>query len=155
MRISTLLLLLTFSGYATAVAAQEILVPEAPQAKVEEIERFVERMPMFISPSCDTATMSDMEMQMCAQRAMLQYIYGNITYPLAARRDSVEGTAVITFIVEKDGSIFNAQIARDPGAGTGEEALRVVNTFEPWIPGMSRGEPVRVQFNLPVKFKLD
>ena len=86
---------------------------------------------------------------------MLEYIYARLKYPEIAKNASVQGTAVITFVVEKDGSITDAKIIRDPGAMTGQEALNVVESFPNWLPGRQRGQPVRVQFNLPVKFRLE
>ena len=127
--------------------------PPPPAPKVEEIFKVVEQMPMF--PGCENSGGSNDEMQACATKKMLEYIYGNIKYPAIARENGVEGTAVITFVVEKDGKITDAKIVRDPGAQTGSEALRVVQTFPKWTPGKQRGQPVRVQFNLPVKFKLE
>ena len=66
---------------------------------------------------------------------------------------------VVRFVVEKDGSITDAQVVRDIGAGCGDEAMRVVSMMngmgEKWTPGKQRGRPVRVQFNLPVKFQLE
>jgi protein TonB len=66
---------------------------------------------------------------------------------------------VIQFVVEKDGKIADPRIVRDIGAGCGEEALRVVEMMngmsERWTPGKQRGRPVRVQFTLPVRFRLE
>ncbi|MCP9237047.1 energy transducer TonB [Lewinella sp. JB7] len=79
-------------------------------------------------------------------------------YPRKARRREVQGLAVVTFVVEKDGSLTSVQLLRDPGAGIGEEALRVVNLMvngPPWTPGIQEGKPVRVQFNLPIQFSLN
>ncbi len=127
--------------------------PPPPAPKVEEIFKVVEQMPMF--PGCENAGGSNEEMQQCATKKMLEFIYGNIKYPAIARENGVEGTAVVTFVVEKDGNITGARVVRDPGAQTGDEALRVVKTFPKWAPGKQRGQPVRVQFNLPVKFRLE
>ncbi len=127
--------------------------PPPPKPKVEEIFKVVEQMPMF--PGCEESGGSNEELQQCATKKMLEYIYKNIKYPAIARENGVEGTAVVTFVVEKDGSITGANVVRDPGAQTGNEALRVVNTFPTWTPGKQRGQPVRVQFNLPVKFRLE
>ncbi|MBI5914218.1 MAG: energy transducer TonB [Bacteroidetes bacterium] len=46
-------------------------------------------------------------------------------------------------------------MVRDIGCGCGEEALRVVKAMPNWEPGTQRGRPVRVQFNLPIKFKIN
>ena len=143
---------------APLVLAQTDAPPPPPppaQKQVEEHFRIVERMPMFRSPGCDSLDLASAEAKMCADRAMLRYIYENVDYPAAAVQDSTQGVAIVTFIVEKDGSITGARVVRDPGSGTGDEALRVVNTFDAWHPGVQRGEPVRVQFNLPVKFRLE
>jgi len=66
---------------------------------------------------------------------------------------------VLTFVVEKDGTISEEIIVRDIGAGCGQESLRVVKLMNKekikWTPGKQDGKPIRVQFNLPIKFKLD
>jgi protein TonB len=119
---------------------------------VEEIFKVVEDMPRF--PGCEDMSNKD-ERKKCAEQKMLEYIYKNIKYPAIARENGVEGTVVITFVVETDGTITAAQIARDIGAQCGQEALKVVESMPKWIPGKQRGRAVRVQFNLPVKFKLE
>ena len=68
-------------------------------------------------------------------------------------------TDLSQFVVEKDGSIADARVARDIGAQCGAEALRVVDLMNAeglkWTPGKQRGRNVRVMFNLPVKFRLE
>ena len=113
-------------------------------------------MPLF--PGCDTNA-PYAEQKACADKKMLEFIYGNIKYPAIARENGVEGMAVVSFVVEKDGKVTDAKVVRNPGAKTGEEALRVVELMNSkglnWIPGKQGGRSVRVQFNLPVKFKLE
>jgi len=62
---------------------------------------------------------------------------------------------VVSFVVEKDGSVTDPKILRDLGGGCGKEALRIVQAMPKWVPGKQRNQPVRVQFNLPVRFKLE
>jgi protein TonB len=113
-------------------------------------------MPLF--PGCDQS-MAYAERKQCADTKMLEFIYGNIKYPAIARENGVEGMAVVSFVIEKDGTVTDAKIVRDPGAKTGDEALRVVQLMNSkglkWNPGKQGGRSVRVQFNLPVKFKLE
>jgi protein TonB len=78
----------------------------------------------------------------------------HIRYPSLAKDNGIEGTVVVRFIVEKDGSISQPAIIRDIGGGCGAEALRVVKSMPTWLPGKQQGRPVRVQFSLPVQFKL-
>lgn len=126
--------------------------PPPPVEEEEEIFKVVEDQPAF--PGCQDIS-DKAEKKKCAETKMLQFIYSNIKYPAIARENGVEGTVYVKFVVEKDGKITNAEIVRDIGAGCGQEALRVVGLMPEWEPGKQRGRPVRVQFNLPVKYKLE
>lgn len=88
------------------------------------------------------------------EEKLYKYLGNNISYPKKARENNISGTVIITFIVEKDGSISNAKILKDIGGGCGLEGLRVVRAMPKWIPGKQSGELVRVSFNLPIKFTL-
>ncbi len=125
--------------------------PPPPPEKEEEIFKIVEEMPHF--PGCEKVRKKE-KRDKCAQDKMLEFIYKNIKYPAIAKENGVEGMVVISFVVEKDGSITDARVVRDIGGNCGKEALRVVKMMPKWVPGKQRGRPVRVQFNLPVKFKL-
>ncbi len=131
--------------------------PPPPPPVEEEIFKVVEQMPRF--PGCEDSGGSDKEKEECAKQKMLQYIYKNLKYPAIARENGVEGMAVVQFVVEKDGSVAEAKIVRDPGAGTGASALKVVEAMNSmgskWTPGKQRGRAVKVQYTLPVKFKLE
>ena len=135
---------------ALALSAQDqsspILAPTGPAPN--------EVMPRFRA-DCPTGE----EGKACADRAMLEYVYSRIQYPGKARRNGVEGMAVVTFIIERDGTVSNVQVLRDPGAGIGQEVKRIVETMNDngpsWHAGLQDGKAVRVQFNLPVQFSLD
>jgi len=117
---------------------------------------FAEQMPRF--PGCESLQGDKKSVDKCATMALLKFLSSKLNYPALARENGVQGTAVIRFIVEKDGSLTEMEIVRDPGAGLGREALRVVklmnNMNEKWTPGKQNARPVRVRFNLPVKFHL-
>ncbi len=120
------------------------------------VNKRVEEMPRF--PGCEEIEDKE-ERNSCAQMELLKYIYVNIKYPAIARENGVEGTVVVSFVVEKNGSVSNIQLARDIGGGCGEESIRIVKQMQTqriiWTPGKMYGEAVRVQFNLPIKFKLE
>lgn len=122
-----------------------------------EIFKVVDQMPLFPGKDCGDVWQYAKRKQ-CADRAMLDYVYQHIRYPKKARDLGIEGMAVIRFVVEPHGAITNVSIVRDPGAGTGEAAAKVIrdmqNTSMRWEPGLHKGKPVRVSFHLPVKFKL-
>ncbi len=114
----------------------------------------VEQMPLF--PGCNESKFTDKDkLKMCAEKEMLMFIYNNIKYPTLARIHGIEGMAVVSFIVEKDGFVTDPKILRDVKAGCGDEALKIVRRMPKWKPGTQDGKPVRVQFNLPVRFKLE
>lgn len=116
----------------------------------------IDIMPRF--PGCEHLNISDELKKQCADRKMMEFIFSKIEYPRTARKKGVEGIVVVSFVVEKNGTITDIVMVRDIGAGCGEEALRVVKLMEKekikWSPGIKDNKPVRVQFNLPVKFKL-
>lgn len=87
--------------------------------------------------------------------ALYQFIAANIKWP-CKDCECHSNKVYVTFVVEKDGSITNAKVLRDvcPNYGFGDEALRVVNLMPKWKPGLQRGKPVRVQFNLPINFAM-
>lgn len=76
-----------------------------------------------------------------------------IRYPEMARRAGIEGRVTIQFIVNEQGQVEDPQVIRGIGGGADEEALRVVREAE-FRPGMQRGRPVRVQYSLPIFFRL-
>jgi TonB family protein len=88
------------------------------------------------------------------ERALVEFIQETIEYPQEAMVAELEGIAVVQFNVNEDGTLSEAEIARDLGMGCGEEALRVVKSMPDWIPGKQNGKNVKVKFTLPVRFKL-
>jgi periplasmic protein TonB len=84
----------------------------------------------------------------------IKFLQDNIKYPEEAKELGVQGKVFVTFVVEVDGSITDVRVLRGIGAGCDEEAIRVVRSMPKWVPGKQRGVPVRVQFNLPIKFTL-
>lgn len=88
-------------------------------------------------------------------QAMSRFMAENIKYPQEAKTKGVTGVVFVAFIIEKDGSVSNVSVLRGVGAGCNEEAMRVVGKMPKWKPGENKGKPVRVEFNLPVKFKLN
>ena len=86
--------------------------------------------------------------------AFYNYIRKEITYPLQARRAGVEGRVDVEFVIDKDGSISEAEAISGIGAGCDEEAVRVVKSVPPFKPATQNGKPVRVRMVVPVVFQL-
>jgi periplasmic protein TonB len=85
---------------------------------------------------------------------MYKFITTTIKYPEEAKELGIQGKVFVNFVVEPDGSISEVKLIRGIGGGCDEEAIRVVRAMPKWIPGKQRGVPVRVFFNLPIKFTL-
>lgn len=85
--------------------------------------------------------------------AMMQYLSGNIKYPEEARDNNIQGRVVIQFVVEKDGSISNAEVVKSVHELLDTEALRCVSAMPAWTPGTQQGKPVRVSYTIPINFK--
>ena len=86
--------------------------------------------------------------------ALLDYLRTNIKYPEDCRVNHVEGRVLVTFIVETDGAISNANVVRGVDPSLDAEALRVILGMPYWKPGKQRGSAVRVQYTVPINFKL-
>lgn len=121
------------------------------------IYQIVEEMPRL--PVCEDLDTTLQFKYTCAQGALLNFITQNIQYPFEAREQDIEGTVVLSFVVEPDGLLSNFEIVRDIGGGCGPEALRVAQALNQtgvrWIPGKNAGKAVRTKYTVPVKFKLE
>lgn len=122
-----------------------------------EVFKVVEQMPIFPGVDCGEIRKYP-KRRACSERAMLEYIYSHIRYPQKARDKGAQGLAVVSFVVEKNGVLTNIKVFRDPGYGIGEAAAKVIRYMKAdnirFEPGLQKGKPARVQFLLPVKFKL-
>lgn len=125
---------------ALAIFCSGYTIAQTTEEEVVELINYVEKQPEFPGGT----------------DSMFAFIQRNIRYPEEAKMSGIEGRVFVTFVVEKDGQVSDAKILRDIGGGCGEEAIRVVNIMPKWLPGSLRigGEPARMQFNLPVMFKL-
>lgn len=114
--------------------------PEIEEEVIEEAEVFtvVEEMPSFPG----------------GPAKMTEYIAKNIKYPMMARESGVEGRVFVNFVVEPNGSISKVKVLRGIGGGCDEEAMRVVQSMPAWKPGKQRGTAVRVNYTVPIVFKL-
>ena len=119
---------------AIAAKAEETDSSDTPQ----EVFNVVEKMPEFEGGVAN----------------MLEYLRKNIKYPVEAIKNGAQGRVIVQFVVNKDGSIVDANVVKSVSPELDAEALRVVQSMPKWIPGEQRGEKVRVQFTLPVQFKL-
>ena len=85
---------------------------------------------------------------------LLQYLSNTIQYPVVAEENGVQGRVIVTFVVERDGSITELKVVKSVDPSLDREAVRVVRSMPKWTPGKQNGEAVRVKYTLPVTFRL-
>ena len=118
---------------------KEVVAQPEPKPEVEtKIFEVVEQMPTF--PGGDAA--------------LMEFLRKNVVYPVVAQENGVQGRVVISFVVERDGSITDVKVARSVDPSLDREAARVVKSMPNWIPGKQNGSAVRVKYNVPVSFRL-
>jgi len=88
------------------------------------------------------------------EEAFGKFLQKNIKYPSMAKENNIQGKVYVQFVVERDGSLTDIEIVRDPGSGLGEEAKRVLKMSPHWKAGIQNGKAVRVQYTVPVNFQL-
>ena len=137
--------------------SQNILAQDNGNEPADKIYKVVEEKPRF--PGCEAGIMTLEERYKCSEKSMLNFIYSTIVYPDSARVHGTEGRVVLSFVVTKYGQVSDPKILKDIGDGCGEEALRALKLMQEenviWRPGRKDGQPVSVQYTLPVKFKIE
>ena len=113
--------------------------PTEMAAATDEVYTVVETMPQFPG----------------GEEARIKYMINTIKYPEAAKKQQLQGTVYVSFIVEKDGSISDTKVLRGIGKLCDEEAIRVIEAMPKWTPGVQNGKTVRVKFTIPIQFKLN
>ena len=88
------------------------------------------------------------------EKALMRFLATNTTYPEKAKAIDMEGTVYISFIVEKNGEVSSVKVARQVFKALDDEATRVIKSLPVWKPGLQNGQPVRVQYTVPIRFKL-
>lgn len=89
------------------------------------------------------------------QNALFKFLSENVKYPVIAQENGIQGRVIVQFVVDKDGSIVDVEVAKSGGdASLDKEAVRVIKAMPKWKPGKQRGKPVRVKYTVPVNFRL-
>ena len=118
------------------VATGPVVVEEASDEG--EIFQVVEQMPEFPG----------------GMQALMTYLSKNIKYPSVAQDNGIQGRVLVSFVVNKDGSIVDPEVIKSVDAALDKEAMRVIKAMPKWNPGKQRGKPVRVKYTVPVLFRL-
>ncbi len=139
----------------TEVTEETAIIPIEPRKEETpsepEIFTIVERMPSF--KGCEIQATEELRNN-CTYQKIQQYLGKTIVYPPMAKESGITGTVYVTFVIDANGKVKDAKVLRGIGGGCDEEALRAVRAMPAWAAGQQRGRPVKVQYNLPVRFTL-
>lgn len=138
--------------HETAIEPAPIVNPII-QDELEEEPPFVlaERMPVYADCTIDG---DENERRDCTTKQLMNHTYSLVKYPALARENEIEGTVVVSFIVNKQGNVEDIKIVRDIGMGCGDEVCRAIKKLGKFHPGKQNGRPVAVLYRFPVKFSL-
>lgn len=116
-------------------------VVEVEEEEIEEDQPFikVEKMPTFQGGDLNS---------------FRNWVQSKVRYPQIAQENGVQGKVVLSFVIEKDGSLTNIEVLQSPDRSLADEAVRVLKTSPKWEPGQQRNQPVRVKYTLPVDFRI-
>lgn len=126
------------TGGEVLKAKEVIAQPEPPKHEENKVFDVVEQMPSFPG----------------GNSALMEYLSKNVKYPVVAQENGVQGRVVVSFVVERDGSITDVKVVKSVDPSLDREASRVVSSMPHWIPGKQNGSAVRVKYNVPVSFRL-
>lgn len=106
--------------------------------KVADSVVFVDQLPQF--PGGDIA--------------LKNFISNNVKYPVDAVNRKIQGTVILNFIVEKDGSIRRVIISKAVDPVLDFEAVRVISSMPHWKAASMRGKPIATMVVVPILFSL-
>lgn len=89
------------------------------------------------------------------QKALMDAIYKNVTYPQEAIDKGIQGKVIARFVVTKDGSITQPSISKGLSPSIDKIVLTAISKLPAFIPGKKDGKPANVWFAVPVTFKID
>lgn len=137
------------------VTLDENLLPKFPESygKISN-EEAVQGVPEFNNSDEILAEVDKLPQFIGGEDSLIRFINYNLVYPLKARNKKKEGTVIVEFIIEIDGTIKNTKIIKGFDKECNDEAERVIKSFPKWIPGESNGMKTRVKYTLPITFEI-
>ncbi len=88
------------------------------------------------------------------EQELIRYISSHVRYPVICQENGIQGMVSVSFVIDEKGKVTNVKALRAPDAYLEREAIRVVSSMPNWKPGKQRGRPVKVSYNVPVRFRL-
>ena len=125
----------------------KIKSPDLPDVDYFPIEKVIEKDEIFVS-------VEEMPVFPGGEVEMFKYISKNINYPQIDMDAGIEGMVYVSFVVNKQGDVEGVKVLKGVSDSMNKEAERVIKSMPKWKAGLQRGRPVKVQFTIPIRFRL-
>lgn len=113
----------------------------------------VEELPIY--PGCETAVAASREEGFnCFNRMIMALVGRNVVYPKKAIHKGIQGSVLVSFIIEKDGYVSNVKVESSVDPELDAEAVRVIKMMPRMEPAKVNGKPVRIRYAIPINFRL-
>lgn len=127
--------------------SEDMVIDVMPQAKPVEVEEIVSDEPFIKVEKMPSFNGGDL-------MTFRNWVMGQIRYPQIAQENNITGRVMVTFVIERNGTLTNIQVLQTPDSSLSDEAVRVLKTSPKWTPGMQGNKTVRVRYNLPIEFRI-
>jgi TonB family protein len=88
------------------------------------------------------------------EEALGEFILSNLEYPDLAIRQNLQGTVILSFIVEPNGTLSNIVAEKEFNHLCTKEAIRIMRETK-WKPGKKDGKLIRYKTKYPIVFNLN
>jgi TonB family protein len=88
------------------------------------------------------------------EQALFRQLSRTVVYPESMMRKGIDGSVVVTFMVEADGKMTDIKVISSPHKELSEALLKAMSELPSWIPAVVNNEPTRAKYTLPFQFKL-
>lgn len=139
-----------YHGWGLGGDGREVLARKPVEEKKES--EVVEEKPVEGKKVYDMALVEKRPSFPGGESTLKQFIYNNLSYPVNAEANGIEGVVSVQMVVNEDGSITDVKALKSPDPDLAKEAERIVKSMPKWIPGEQNGVPVAVRLPLPIKF---
>lgn len=143
---------------------KEKFVAASPEDNEVYMDEEVEQLPSFaggqyqmtVYRNVNGMVVSNVVTKTCGpgSSGLFEFLSNSFVYPPVAEEMGQQGQVIVTFVVERDGSITDVQVKKSVEPSLDKEAIRVVKSMPRWIPGKYKGKPIRVKHKVPITFRL-
>lgn len=138
------------------VDIEDVLIPDIFISENEKITEIQLDGPPEIETAPEILDFTETQAQFKGgMEAWYDYLRMNLTYPKQAQKLGIQGTVLLRFVINTDGSIQDVEVVRSVEASIDQAAIEVIENSPQWNPAIHKSRPVRSRMTIPIKFKLN